>query len=68
MKQRYAVTDKSGNIKKIGLFTEPEIRMAAKAGLRIFKLDTEGKYSMELTQELTGLFPNDRNTQNPGTF
>lgn len=68
MKQRYAVTDKSGNIKKIGFFTEPEIRMAAKAGLRIFKLDAEGEYSSELTQELTGLFPTDIGGRNPGTF
>ena len=38
------------------MFTEPEVRMAAKAGMRIFELSGDGKHSMEITQELTGLF------------
>lgn len=35
--------------------------MAAKAGMRVFKILDDGKYSMEITQELTGLFKNPEN-------
>ena len=52
MKKKYAITDKNGKKVKIGLFTEPEVRMAAKAGMRVFLLsDDDGKHSMEITQE-----------------
>ena len=57
MKKKYIVTDKSGKNSKTGMFSEPEVRMAAKAGMRIFEIDdNNSKYSMEITQELTGLF------------
>lgn len=41
---------------KTGMYTEPEVRMAAKAGMRVFEIIGRGQYSMEITQELTGLF------------
>ncbi len=56
LKKKYTVTDKSGNKQKTGMFSEPEVRMAAKAGMRVFEIYEDGKYSMEITQELTGLF------------
>lgn len=64
-KKKYMVTDRNGRITKVGMFTEAEVRMAAKAGMRIFELDSDGKHAMEITQELTGLFPN-LNRKKPG--
>jgi hypothetical protein len=56
LKKMYTVTDRSGKKAKTGMFSEPEVRMAAKAGMRVFEINDSGKYSMEITQELTGLF------------
>lgn len=56
MKKSYNITDKNGNTVKSGYFTEPEVRMAAKAGFRIFELDKNK--DLEITQGLTGLFTN----------
>lgn len=57
MKKRYAITDRSGRRVKAGTFSEPEVRMAAKAGFRVFEInDKNGEYNMEITQGLTGLF------------
>lgn len=57
LNKKYAIADKSGKKIKVGFYSEPEVRMAAKAGLRIFELDDGGgRASMEITQELTGLF------------
>lgn len=57
LKKKYAIADKSGKKIRVGFYSEPEVRMAAKAGMRIFELDeSSGKASMEITQELTGLF------------
>lgn len=50
MKNRIVIEDRQGNIIKAGNFTEPEMRMAAKAGYRVFE---DGQ---EVTQGLTGLF------------
>ncbi|MEG6572174.1 hypothetical protein V6C21_06625 [[Clostridium] cellulosi] len=55
MKKKYAIKDKNGNYIKMGMYTEPEVRMAAKAGLRVF--EAEGPQT-EITQQLTGLFGN----------
>lgn len=51
MAQHYTIADKSGKIIREGEFTEPEVRMAAKAGYRVFE---QGNH--EITPELTGLF------------
>jgi hypothetical protein len=57
MKMNYAITDKSGKKIKTGIFTEPELRMAAKAGFRVFEINAAGaKQEIEITQGLTGLF------------
>ena len=56
LNKMYTVTDRNGKKTKTGLFSEPEVRMAAKAGMRVFEINDDGKYSMEITQELTGLF------------
>ncbi len=56
LKKMYTVTDRRGKSTKTGMFSEPEVRMAAKAGTRIFELVGDVKHSMEITQELTGLF------------
>jgi hypothetical protein len=53
MSQHYIITDKSGNMIREGDFTEPEMRMVAKAGYRVFA----GKDN-EITPSLTGLFNN----------
>lgn len=63
LKKRYIIEDKVGNYVKTGMFTEPEVRMAAKAGLRIF--DAE-KSKAEITQELTGLFDSRYKNRNNG--
>lgn len=54
--KKYTVTDRSGKKTKTGFFSEPEVRMAAKAGMRVFEIMGDGKNMMEITQELTGLF------------
>jgi len=51
MSQHYIITDKSGNMIREGDFTEPEMRMVARAGYRVF----EGMDN-EITPKLTGLF------------
>lgn len=53
MKKKYAIKDKNGNYIKMGMYTEPEVRMAAKAGLRVFEAENTQN---EITQQLTGLF------------
>lgn len=50
MQDKITIKDRKGSIIKTGNFTEPEIRMAAKAGYRVFE---DGN---EITQRLTGLF------------
>lgn len=47
----YLITDRSGRRLREGNFTEPEVRMAAKAGYRVFETGNR-----EITPELTGLF------------
>ena len=47
----YVITDKSGRRLREGDFTEPEVRMVAKAGFRVFETGNR-----EITPELTGLF------------
>lgn len=60
LKKEYVIANKSGKEIKVGFFSEPEVRMAAKAGMRIFELrEGDGKCSMEITRELTGLFDGD---------
>ncbi|HEX2938680.1 MAG TPA: hypothetical protein VHO66_07155 [Ruminiclostridium sp.] len=60
MKKKYAIKDRSGRQVKTGMFTEPEVRMAAKAGLRVFEIEnSKGNSPTEITQELTGLFNHD---------
>lgn len=49
--QYYMIADKAGKIIREGEFTEPEVRMAAKAGYRVFEQSHH-----EITPELTGLF------------
>lgn len=57
MKKRYAIADKNGRKVKTGIFSEPEVRMAAKAGFRVFEINgRDGEYNMEITHGLTGLF------------
>lgn len=51
MAEHYIITDKSGNVVREGDFSEPEVRMVAKAGYRVFE-----KGNREVTPELTGLF------------
>jgi hypothetical protein len=66
LKKKYAIAEKSGKKIRVGFYSEPEVRMAAKAGLRIFELDESGsRASMEITQELTGLFGG-MNKEEPG--
>lgn len=55
MDQLYTITDKYGRPLKQGAFTEPEVRMIAKAGFRVFDQSQDGR---EITPELTGLFQN----------
>lgn len=50
MDERIVIANKQGQPVKTGHFSEPEIRMAAKAGYRVFKGEKE------ITQSLTGLF------------
>lgn len=54
MDKQYAIADKNGNWMKTGTFSQAEVRMAAKAGFRIFVLG--GSDAREITQGLTGLF------------
>jgi hypothetical protein len=61
MKQRYTIMDKNGKIIREGNFTEPEIRMVAKAGYRVF----EGTNN-EITPMLTGLFSGDEGEELKG--
>lgn len=58
MKKNYAITDKSGKKLKAGMFSEPEMRMVARAGFRVFEVSGSGNYQQkkEITQGLTGLF------------
>lgn len=51
MLQHYIIMDRSGQIVREGDLSEPEVRMVAKAGYRVF----EGKDN-EITPMLTGLF------------
>ena len=53
MTKHYTIKDKSGKFIREGYFTEPEVRMVAKAGYRVF----EGQ-GIEITPGLTGLFDN----------
>jgi len=53
MNKYYKILDKSDKIMRDGNFTEPEIRMVAKAGFRVFESNDN-----EITPELTGLFEN----------
>lgn len=62
MMQRYTIMDKSGRIVREGNFTEPEVRMIAKAGYRVF----EGTNN-EITPMLTGLFGGD-DEEEPKSF
>lgn len=57
MAQHYIITDKRGDVIREGDFSEPEVRMVAKAGYRVF----QGK-DHEITPMLTGLF--DHNNTN----
>lgn len=50
MNDTIKITNKNGKIIKQGNFTEPEIRMVARAGYRVFENGNE------ITQKLTGLF------------
>ena len=50
MANAITITDKNGKLIKKGDFSEPEIRLVARAGYRVFKNDSE------ITQSLTGLF------------
>ncbi|MDR3645645.1 MAG: hypothetical protein P4M02_11300 [Clostridia bacterium] len=50
METKITIADKTGSPVKHGIFTEPEMRMAAKAGYRVFE---DGS---EITQRLMGLF------------
>ncbi len=59
---RYVIADKNGKWMKTGAFSHAEMRMAAKAGFRVFVLgDSDAR---EITQGLTGLFntPGGRDT------
>jgi hypothetical protein len=47
------LVERGGKIMRDGNFTEPEIRMVAKAGFRVFESNDN-----EITPELTGLFEN----------
>lgn len=49
--RHYVITDRSGRRLREGNFTEPEVRMVAKAGYRVFEAGER-----EITPELTGLF------------
>jgi hypothetical protein len=51
MSQHYIIADKAGNVIREGNFSEPEVRMVAKAGYRVFN-----GQSHEITPMLTGLF------------
>lgn len=62
MNKRYNITDKSGKVMKSGLFSEPEVRMAAKAGFRVFEINNrDGETNKEITPGLTGLFDTTQN-------
>lgn len=52
---QYVVIDRKGLKKTKGYFTEAEVRMAAKAGMRIYRVVEDTL--LEITPELTGLFP-----------
>lgn len=54
MSKEYAIADKAGRWMKTGAFSQAEVRMAAKAGFRIFVLGSGS--TREITQGLTGLF------------
>lgn len=66
VKKNYAITDKSGKKLKTGMFSEPEVRMAAKAGFRVFEVKDSGNYQQnkEITQGLTGLFTYNKGLKN----
>lgn len=70
MRKKYVIEDKKGHRLKTGMFTEPEVRMAAKAGLRVFEVEKGGddinEVAVEITQRLTGLF--DQNSQDEKNF
>ena len=51
MLQHYIIKDKTGRVVIEGEYTEPEVRMVARAGYRVF----EGSNN-EITPKLTGLF------------
>lgn len=57
MKSLYIVVDRKGIKTTKGYFSEAEVRMAAKAGMRVFKIGVNEETS-EITQSLTGLFNN----------
>ena len=59
MAQHYIITDKSGRFVREGDFTEPEMRMVARAGYRVFE-----SRDNEITPQLTGLF----NINNDSSF
>jgi hypothetical protein len=59
MAQHYIITDKSGRFIREGDFTEPEMRMVAKAGYRVFE-DRDN----EITPWLSGLFGNNNDNIN----
>jgi hypothetical protein len=66
LKKKYIVMNKNSKTAKTGYYSEPEVRMAAKAGMRVFEInDDDGKSAMEITQELTGLFNGDEYKNNP---
>lgn len=66
VKKNYEITDKSGKKLKMGMFSEPEVRMVAKAGFRVFEVNGSGNYQQnkEITQGLTGLFNYNKEIKN----
>lgn len=55
--EEYVITDKGGKVIKKGNFSEPEVRMVAKAGFRVFENNAE------ITANLIGIFDNGQNTK-----
>lgn len=56
----YEIKDRQGRLLGRRAFSEAEMRMAAKAGLRVFSETSE-----ELTPRLTGLFDRDGRPRSP---